>query len=165
MIPNDKDAFVKRFGGVYEHSPWIAEDSWPACQMASDATQLATIMAHTLEGAPRIKKLALIRAHPDLAGKLAVTGELTDDSTSEQTSAGLDQCSEAEFQLFQSLNAAYLKKFEFPFVMAVRGSNRAQILQAFQVRIKNDYDTEFATAIREINKIAALRLEQIFNKV
>ena len=162
MVPNDKDKFVALFGGVYEHSPWIAEDSWPACQMASNADDLATIMAHTLEGAPRHKKLALIRAHPDLAGKLAVAGGLTEDSASEQASAGLDQCTEEEFRLFQSLNRAYVEKFEFPFVMAVRGSSRAQILQAFQTRIDNDYDKEFSTAISEINKIARLRLAQLY---
>ena len=163
MIGENKDIFVDRFGGVYEHSAWIAEDSWPACQMANSAEELATILAHTLECASKHDKLKLIKAHPDLAGKLAVAGELTAESTSEQASAGLDQCSDEEFAEFQALNAAYVEKFDFPFVMAVRGSHRTDILQAFRRRLKNAYDVEFATAIQEINKIARLRLEQIFN--
>ena len=162
MIPNDKDAFIERFGGVYEHSSWVAADSWPACQMAHDAEQLAAIMAATVDGAPRHDKLALIRAHPDLAGRLAVAGELTAESAQEQASAGLDQCSAEEFEQFQALNAAYVEKFEFPFVMAVRGRHRSEILAAFAERLHHSPEEEFATAIREIHKIARMRLEQLF---
>jgi len=162
MIPDSKEAFVARFGGVYEHSAWIAEDSWPACQMAHNAEQLAAIMASTVDSASTRDKLALIRAHPDLAGRLAVAGELTAESSAEQASAGLDQCTPAEFEQFQSLNRTYLDKFEFPFVMAVRGSNRSDILRAFARRVNNSYEQEFATALAEIHKIARMRLEQLF---
>jgi len=162
MIPDTREAFVARFGGVYEHSPWIAEDSWPACRMAHDARQLAAIMAATVDSASRRDKLALIRAHPDLGGRLAVAGELPADSAAEQASAGLDQCSPAEFEQFQALNRAYVEKFAFPFVMAVRGSHRSDILKAFAARLDNDYDTEFAAALAEIHKIAYMRLEQLF---
>ena len=161
MIPDDKEKFVALFGGVYEHSSWIAADSWPACQMAHNAEQLASIMASTVDSASQADKLALIRAHPDLAGRLAVAGELTADSAAEQASAGLDQCSQQEFEQFQTLNQAYVSKFEFPFVMAVRGSHRSDILKAFAERIENTYEIEFNTALREIHKIARLRLEQL----
>jgi OHCU decarboxylase len=101
----------------------------------------------------------LIRAHPDLAGKAQIAGELTADSTSEQASAGLDQCSIEEYERFQSLNEAYRDKFGFPFVMAVRNSSLAEILDAFGGRLENDPDVEFETALAEIHKIARLRLE------
>lgn len=162
MIPSDKDDFVARFGGVYEHSSWIAEDSWPACQMAHNAEQLAAIMASTVDSASRHHKLALIRAHPDLAGRLALAGELTADSAAEQASAGLDQCSAEEFEQFQALNRTYVEKFEFPFVMAVRGRHRSEILEAFTERVQHSYEEEFAAALREIHKIARMRLEQLF---
>ena len=105
---------------------------------------------------------SLIRAHPDLAGRIAVAGELTEDSASEQSSAGLDQCSDEEYEAFQSLNAAYVKKFSFPFVMAVRGCHRQEILAQFGARLHNSYEQEFGTALQEIHKIARLRLEQYF---
>ena len=162
MIPDSKEAFVARFGGVYEHSAWIAEDSWPACQVAHNAEQLAVIMASSVESASKHAKLELIRAHPDLAGRLALAGELTADSSAEQASAGLDQCTPEEFEQFQTLNQAYVEKFEFPFVMAVRNSNRSDILEAFAARLGNAYEDEFATALAEIHKIARLRLEQMF---
>ncbi len=106
-------------------------------------------------------KLQLIRAHPDLAGRAAVRGELTADSTDEQASAGIDQCTKAEYEQFVSFNSAYKAKFGFPFVMAVKNSNRLAILNAFAERIENDSDTEFETAIQEIHKIARLRLEAL----
>ena len=107
------------------------------------------------------RKLALIRAHPDLAGKAAISGQLTEESTSEQSSAGIDQCSPEEFERFQELNSQYKEKFGFPFVMAVRDSHRHEILAAFKSRLANDSQTEFETAIREIHKIASLRLQEL----
>ena len=115
-----------------------------------------------MDSASRHDKLALIRAHPDLAGRLATAGELTADSAAEQASAGLDQCSAEEFEKFQALNRAYVEKFEFPFVMAVRGRQRSEILEAFAERVENSYEDEFATALREIHQIARMRLEQLF---
>ena len=154
--------FLVRFGGVYEHSPWIAESAWDTAvdtqRLTSPAT-LAAAMAGVVDSAAEADQLALIRAHPDLAGKLAVAGELTAESTSEQNSAGLDQCSVEELEQFQTLNTRYVEKFAFPFVMAVRGSHRSDILSAFARRLQNSYAEEFATAITEIHKIAHLRIE------
>ena len=160
--PTSKSAFVAEFGGVYEHSPWIAEASWDACQQVGSAEELAEAMAATVNAASDADKLALIRAHPDLAGRLAVAGELTAESSTEQASAGLDQCSADEFAQFQELNKAYTEKFAFPFVMAVRGSHRADILKAFAERLGNSHELEFTTAINEIHKIARMRIEQLW---
>ncbi len=153
--------FVERFGGIYEHSPWVAEGAWTEQLAADRVSKLAARMAKIVDTAEPEQQLKLIQAHPDLAGRLAVAGELTAESSAEQASAGLDQCTEAEFAAFQQLNAAYLDKFQFPFVMAVRGSNRAAILDAFRRRLENSYDAEFQTALQEIHKIARLRLEQL----
>jgi len=154
--------FVARYGGVYEHSPWIARDSWSAGHLATQAEQLSSIFQQTVDTATQACRLALIRAHPDLAGRIALAGELTDDSASEQSSAGLDQCNAEEFRQFQLRNKAYLEKFDFPFVMAVKNSNRTEILAAFAQRLENNYDEEFNLAIHEIHKIARMRLAQIF---
>jgi OHCU decarboxylase len=156
-----REAFVACFGGIYEHSPWIAEAVWGSAGPGTDCDTvagLAEAMAAALDAAPRGVKLALIRAHPDLAGKAAVAGELTADSASEQAGAGLDRCSPEEFARFQELNAAYKAKFGFPFIIAVRGLGRAEILDAFERRLGNGAEAEFATALGEINRIAAMRL-------
>jgi 2-oxo-4-hydroxy-4-carboxy-5-ureidoimidazoline decarboxylase len=119
---------------------------------------LASLMADCVDNAAVDAQLNLIRAHPDLAGKAEVAGELTADSSEEQSKAGLDQCTAQEFERFQSLNTAYKEKFGFPFIMAVRESTRGEILEAFAARIENDHDVEFETALQEIHKIARLRL-------
>ena len=151
--------FVTRYGGIYEDSPWVAEQVEELLDDAgTDVERLARLMADCVDNAAPEKQLALIRAHPDLAGKAQLAGELTAESTAEQSSAGLDRCSAEEYEQFQSLNAAYWKKFDFPFIMAVRNSTRAEILHAFASRIDNDYEQEFETALLEIHKIAALRL-------
>ena len=151
--------FVNRYGGIYEHSPWVAEEAEPILGGTSDIEAIAAVMADCVDNAAVEKQLELIRAHPDLAGKAQVAGELTADSTSEQASAGLDQCSAEEYEQFQSLNDAYKEKFGFPFVMAVRDSSRTEILEAFGHRLGNEPDMEFETALAEIHKIARLRLE------
>lgn len=155
----DTHDFIARYAGIYEHSPWVAEGVAALATEADDVAQVAELMADCVDNATREKRLALIRAHPDLAGKAQVAGELTVDSTAEQASAGLDQCSPDEYERFQALNAAYREKFGFPFVMAVRGSSRGDILAAFEARLDNDYEFEFETALVEIHKIARLRLE------
>ena len=151
--------FIALYGGIYEHSPWVAERVAQVAVGIDDAERLASLMADCVDNADAERQLALIRAHPDLAGKAQVAGELTAESTEEQSSAGLDQCSKVEYERFQALNDAYKEKFGFPFVMAVRGSNREEILEAFSARLQNDYDLEFETALEEIHKIARLRLE------
>jgi len=151
--------FVHRYGGIYEHSPWVATRVQNVLAGAAvDSESLASLMADCVDNASRETQLKLIRAHPDLAGKAQVAGELTAESNEEQSKAGLDQCTAEEYEAFQSLNAAYKEKFGFPFIMAVRESTRGDILEAFAARINNDYDLEFETALQEIHKIARLRL-------
>ena len=116
-------------------------------------------MADCVDNASRERQLTLIRAHPDLAGKAQIAGELTAESTSEQASAGLGQCTREEYERFQTLNERYRRKFGFPFVMAVRDSSRGEILAAFERRLENGYETEFESALVEIHEIARLRLQ------
>lgn len=156
-----RDAFVERFGAVYEHSPWVAERTWDAAgldESHSVIESLANAMAKVLDVSADSEKLQLIRAHPDLAGKAAAQGELTTDSNDEQSSAGLDQCSDAELAEFQTLNDQYKAKFNIPFIMAVRGANRHQILAGFKERLPNSHEVELGRAIVEINRIAMLRM-------
>ena len=150
--------FVQRYRGIYEHSPWVAEKAAPLVDDSADVDVIARVMADCVDNASEERQLALIRAHPDLAGKAAVAGSLTDESESEQASAGLDRCSPEEYERFQALNTAYRRKFGFPFVMAVRNCSREQILAAFESRLENDFDEEFENALLEIHKIARMRL-------
>lgn len=157
---NSPDAeFVARYGGIYEHSVWVAQEAQAIIGDVDDVERLAEIMADCVDNASRERQLELIRAHPDLAGKAQIAGELTQDSTTEQSRAGLDQCSADEYEQFQTLNRAYHDKFGFPFIMAVRNSSRQEILAAFESRLSNAPDEEFETALAEIHKIARLRLQ------
>ena len=156
--------FVLRYGGIYEHSPWVATRVQRLLAGATvDCESLASLMADCVDNASLETQLDLIRAHPDLAGKAQVAGELTVESSEEQSKAGLDQCTAEEFERFQSFNAAYKEKFDFPFIMAVRESTRGEILDTFAARIRNDFDLEFETALQEIHKIARLRLAALEN--
>jgi OHCU decarboxylase len=157
----EREEFVARYGGVYEHSAWVAEQGYASARDLSGTDALAKALAKVVDAAAHEQKLALIRAHPDLAGRAALAGELTGASTEEQADAGIDQCSAEEFQRFQALNESYKTKFGFPFVMAVRNSNRQEILAGFTARLDNDVETEFARAISEIHKIARLRLQAL----
>lgn len=156
-----KDDFVGRFGGIYENSPWVAERAADHVGRSADYDQIARLMQDCVDNASREQQLALIRAHPDLADRARVDGELTEASQAEQASAGLDRCTPEEYAAFQRLNTAYRDKFGFPFVMAVRGRSRAEILETFASRLDNDRETEFETALVEIHKIARLRLESL----
>ena len=147
--------FLARFGGVYEASPWVAEGVWP--DPPQDREALAAAMAAVVDAAPREARLALIRAHPELASR----ARMADASVREQSGAGLDQCSPDEFAAFQRLNAAYNARFGFPFIVAVKGLTRADILAAFEARLANDAETEFQTAIAQIHRIAAFRLADL----
>ena len=151
--------FSARYAGIYEHSPWVAERVALCVTEDDDTETLARMMADCVDNAAPELQLELICAHPDLAGKAQLAGKLTKDSTLEQASAGLDHCSPEEYERFQALNTAYRDKFGFPFVMAVRGRDRHEILEAFEARLENDYDLEFETALIEIHKIARLRLD------
>ena len=157
MITRDltRAAFVDRFGGVFEHSPWVAESAFDAGLDATceTANGLHGLMAHAMMAGDDVKKLALIMAHPDLAGRLARAGRLTAESTKEQASAGLDQLTDDERARFTELNDAYKARFGFPFIMAV--------MSAFERRIAHDRDQEFSTALEEISRIALLRLSDM----
>jgi len=158
-----RDAFVKAFADIYEHSPWVAEKAYDLGldDSLNEIDGLHQRMADILLSADKATQLALINAHPDLAGKAAVRGELTEASTSEQSGAGIHECTDEEFQRFTELNEAYKAKFHFIFIMAVKGSNRHQILAAFEERIHNSPEVEFARALAEINRIALFRLQQM----
>ena len=155
----DTHDFISRFGAVYEHSPWVAEQAAAVAAGVEDPQRIAEIMADCVDNADVDRQLALIRAHPDLADRARAAGELTADSSAEQASAGLDRCSKVEYERFSALNDAYKEKFSFPFVMAVRDSSCKEILEVFSRRLQNDYDEEFETALAEIHKIARLRLQ------
>jgi 2-oxo-4-hydroxy-4-carboxy-5-ureidoimidazoline decarboxylase len=140
---------------LFEHSPWVEAraDARPSC-----GDRHADLMTVVHEASPE-EQLALIRAHPELAGKAAVDGSLTEASAAEQASAGLDRLSQAEFDRFHALNAAYAEKFGFPFIICVRLTDKAGILAAMERRLANDRATEIATALDEIGEIVRLRLE------
>lgn len=150
-----KEDFIARFGPVYEASPWVAEGVWP--DPPADREGLAKAMAAVVDAAPREQKLALIRAHPELASRT----KMADASVKEQAGAGLDQCSPEEFEAFQRLNAAYNARFGFAFIFAVKGATRGDILAAFEARLANDPETEFETAIAQIHRIAGFRLADL----
>lgn len=154
------DAFVARFGAVYEASPWIAEAVWPAVAQGEldDRDALAGAMRAAVDAAPHTQRLALIRAHP----QLAVASSMAPASVNEQRGAGLDRCSPGELAAFQRLNAAYVERFGHPFIIAVKGLSRSDILAAFETRLDNDADAEFATAIAQIHRIAGFRLADLF---
>jgi OHCU decarboxylase len=156
-----RDAFVARFGPAYEASPWVAEAVWPAAARAEldEPEALAQAMREVVDDAPRGRKLELIRAHP----QLAVAGSMAEASVREQRGAGLDQCSAEELAAFRDLNAAYLARFGHPFVIAVKGLSRADILAAFAQRLENDAEAEFAAAIAQIHRIAGFRLAALFD--
>jgi OHCU decarboxylase len=153
--------FVSRFGPVYEASPWVAEGVWPAVEdgRLDDCAALAGAMRAEVDAAPRELQRALIRAHPQLASR----ARMAEASVREQSGAGLDQCSPAEFDAFQRHNGAYNARFGFPFIVAVKGLTRADILAAFEARLANDPETEFATAIAQVHRIAGFRLAELFD--
>jgi OHCU decarboxylase len=153
--------FVARFGSLYEHSPWVAEQAWNAHPFAS-LDDLRGAMAEAVRVAPEGRKVELIRAHPDLAGKAAVAGELTRESEGEQASAGLDRLSPEEYEAFTRMNREYREKFGFPMIVAVREhANKESILRNAEERLGHSGEQEIETALDEIHKIARLRLEDL----
>src|SRR5919106_1915834 len=156
----ERARFVELFGGVFEHAPWVAEQAFLAGPFRT-IEALHGAMVDTMRGAPRERQLALIRAHPDLAGRAASAGELTAASSAEQASAGLDRCTPEEFARFQELNDSYKGRFGFPFILAIKGRTRAGILAAFEQRLDNTPAAEFEEALRQIAAIARLGLEDL----
>jgi OHCU decarboxylase len=154
----DRDAFVAVCGGFFEHSPWVAEMAWskrpfncPNC--------LTNAMLGALRGADDERKLALIRAHPDLVGRLAREGRLTRESSAEQRAAGLAELTDDEIALFDRYNSQYREKFGFPFVICARENRKEAILAAMPLRLRNTPEQEITAALTEIEKIAKLRLK------
>ncbi|MGA1614081.1 MAG: 2-oxo-4-hydroxy-4-carboxy-5-ureidoimidazoline decarboxylase, partial [Lutimaribacter sp.] len=159
----DRATFVETFGGVFEHSPWVAErahalELGPAHDRPAG---LHNALARAFRSATHAERLGVLQAHPDLAGKLAQAKRLTASSSAEQASAGLDALTDAEREDFTTLNTAYVEKHGFPFIIAVRDNTKASILAAFQQRVANDTETEFATACAQVERIARLRLEDM----
>src|ERR1700679_3154854 len=155
-----QDGFVCRVGPVFEHSPWIAEAAWSKRPFA-DSESLRHALCETVDHAADAKKLALIRAHPDLAGRAALTRTLTRESAHEQTAAGLNRLSPEEIIFFKERNAAYQEKFGFPFVICARLNKKEAMLQGLELRLKNSREVEVETALAEIFKIAELRLHDL----
>lgn len=155
--------FVDTFGGIYEHSPWVARETWQRGLDEDHDTVvgLSAAMAATVDAADDDTKLTLIRAHPDLAGRAAVGDGLSEASSREQAGAGIDRCNAEEYERFQSMNNAYKRQFGFPFIMAVKGADRHAILAAFEERLENSQDDEFQRAMAEIHRIAAFRLTEM----
>jgi chitin deacetylase len=159
----DRDRFVARFGGVFEHSPWVAERAW-ALELGpshDSAAGLHNALCRVFRGATGTERLGVLRAHPDLAGKLAQAKRLTAESTQEQASVGLDALTDGERSSFERLNADYVGRHGFPFIIAVRDHTKASILAAMRTRLAHDSATEFATACAQVERIAGLRLKDM----
>jgi len=166
--PSDisRAAFVDRFGGVFEHSPWIAEQAFDRGlgAEADTADGLHRAMAAEFRAADAETRRAVLNAHPDLAGKLAAARRLTADSTAEQASAGLDALMDDERNRFTDLNTRYRDRFGFPFIVAVRDYDKAGILAAFERRLALSPDAEFEEACRQVERIAFHRLIALFGE-
>jgi 2-oxo-4-hydroxy-4-carboxy-5-ureidoimidazoline decarboxylase len=161
LCDQGQEIFVRELGGVYEHSPWIAERAWKQ-QPFTSVEELHAALVSVVTQASASEQLALICAHPELAGKEAEEGSLTAASTHEQRGAGLDQCSREELARLRSLNAEYRSKFGFPFVIAVKGLSRYAIMDAMQSRLGNTQQSEFQVCLEQIFKIAKFRLDARF---
>lgn len=157
---SSQPAFVSALGHLFEHSPWVAEETW-AKRPFRDAGHLHAELCATMQAAPRERQLALICAHPDLAGRLAQQNRLTAESTREQASAGLNRLTAEEMAAFQELNAQYRAKFGFPFIICARLNAKDAIVAAMRTRLHHSPDQEQAAALAEIEKIAWLRLQDV----
>ena len=158
----DSEDFVAAVGAVFEHSPWVMRRAWARRPFADRAALTAALTA-TLQAASRDEQLALMCAHPELAGKAAIRGELTADSAREQAGAGLNACSPEEFAELQALNLAYRQRFGWPFIIAVTGLSRQDILAAMRQRLARAPESEFAEALVQIVRIANIRLNALLD--
>jgi 2-oxo-4-hydroxy-4-carboxy-5-ureidoimidazoline decarboxylase len=156
----DRAAFVEKFGGIFEKSPWVAEKAWDKKPFAS-IDEMHAAMVTVAKYAPLPKQLALLQSHPDLAGKEAQAGAMTSSSVSEQASAGLNALSKAEMTQISDLNAAYKAKFGFPFIIAVRMHTKEGIFFDFSRRLQNDTQTEYANDLQNVYAITRLRLDKM----
>ena len=158
----DRAAFVVKFGGIFEKSPWVAEKAWEKRPFANIDDMHAAMVA-VAKDAPATKQLALLQSHPDLAGKEARAGTMTASSVAEQASAGLDALPPAEFTELSRLNAAYKAKFGFPFIIAVKMYTKEGIFFEFKRRLQNDTQTEFANDLQNVYLITRLRLNKLLD--
>ena len=168
-----REELIEEFGSTFEHSPWVAEAAFEAGAFQgvarsadglirltpTEVERIHAAMVKTFRAASPERRLEVLRAHPDLAGRLAVARELSRDSESEQAGAGLDRLTPDEHARFTHLNATYEGRFGHPFIVAVKGLSKAGILRAFEQRLGNGADAEFAEACRQVERIARLRLE------
>ncbi len=161
----NKTTFLAKFGAVYEHSPWVAEavSGAAADSLPGEAESLSERFKSVFMEADPELQLATLQSHPQLVCALAEPVDLTVESVSEQTSAGLDQCSDVELAEFSRLNAAYMEKFGFPFIIAVRGRDRHKILNLFRMRLQNDAVLEYQTALLQVCQIASFRIRDILD--
>lgn len=163
---SERQRFLARFGQVAEHASWVAEAVWeryPAAARAEEYEGLIDAFGKVIRTASREQRMELLRAHPDLACGVVSSSELTEASRTEQAGAGLDRCSPEEFIEFQSLNVEYKTQFGFPFILAVKGLDRRQILERFRDRIERNPDEEFATAIENVIRIIGFRVADILD--
>ena len=158
----DDSQFVQVLSGIFEHSPWVAELVVPERPFDS-RDGLHQSMAQAVRHAPEVQRMELLCRHPELAGKEASDGTLTNDSKREQAGAGLNQCSKAELEKIVSLNFTYREKFHFPFIIAVTGLDKFQIIDAMEQRLRNSEEIEFDTAIGEVEKIARIRIDALID--
>jgi len=154
----DEDEFVDTFGDVAEHSPWVAAEAADHRPFRSRAAMIAAFV-HAIQHADRAEQRALLLAHPDLAGRAAIAGELAHESKKEQAGAGLDKLTAEQFREFTALNTSYRDRYGIPFIFAVRGATKHDILAGFRARIGNDPEAEFATALSQVERIIRFRLE------
>jgi allantoinase len=162
----NKQEFIDHFGGVFEHSTWIAEHAYDSELGAAHDTAagIHSALVRIFRKASREQRLTVLKAHPDLAGRLAGAKRLTPDSTAEQASAGLDVLSDDEVARFIEINAIYTEKFGFPFIVAVKGRSKDDILENFETRVDNDHETEFNRSCQQVERIARLRCEEIISR-
>jgi len=155
--------FVDTLGGVFEHSPWVADRAWGARPFASPGG-LHRAMMDVVKAATDEEQVRLLQAHPELAGKEARERRMTNDSIGEQGSAGLDRLSDAEYAQFDRLNASYNSRFGFPFIIAVRGRGKDAVLAEFERRLRSDRTTEISTALDEVSNITKMRLSRLIGQ-
>ena len=158
----DRAAFVEKFGGIFEKSPWVAERAWDKRPFAS-VDEMHAAMVNVVKYAPLPSQLRLLQNHPDLAGKEAQAGAMTASSVSEQASAGLNALSKAEMTRISDFNAAYKEKFGFPFIIAVRMHTKEGIFFDFSRRLQNDTQTEYSNDLQNVYAITRLRLDKLLN--
>ena len=156
-----KSEFIKVFANIFENARWIAEELYKQKPFA-DFDELSSKIMNIFEMSSKEKKIKILNDHPDLGNKAKISS-LTPDSLKEQKTAGLDQCTKEEFNEFKKLNVAY-KKFGFPFILAVKGKDKIEILNNFRKRINSEPQIEFEEAVKQVKKIANLRLVDLSSK-